>query len=107
MKSKLKTAGHIIAGSMILLRGIDRLETRGHFIWFYFIMGVLVIALAFIHEKLRAGDAIFSFIESIMILFIAIEMFEHHKVYLPWFYLVAALIYFYAGYRMIGKAKAK
>lgn len=104
-KSKLKTVGHVIAASMVLLRGVDRLETGGH-VWFYFIMGALILLLAFYHEKIKIGEAVFSFIEGILVLFIGIEMFEHHKVYLPWLYLVAGSVYFYAGYRQIRKSKA-
>ena len=109
MKSKLKKLGHILAGFLILLHGIGKIETDEHFPWFYFIMGFIVLTLALFHEKIEAiskyTDGIFCFIESIMVFFIAIDLFEADKKFLPWFYVIASLMYFYAGYRLISKTK--
>ncbi len=109
MKLKPKKLGHILAGFLILLHGIEKVETDELFPWFYFIMGFIVLTLALFHDKIESiskyTDAIFCFIESIMVFFIAIDMFEANKKFLPWFYVFASLMYFFAGYRLISKTK--
>jgi hypothetical protein len=100
-RERLQKMMHFLAGAIVILHGIEHMDTGGA-ILFYLVIGVMMLTLAFFHEgvekkfpKIAGGLYL---LEAMVLLFIAFEYFEENKKILPLVYLIAATAYCIAGY---------
>ncbi|MEO6149921.1 MAG: hypothetical protein ABIN95_08505 [Mucilaginibacter sp.] len=98
-KEKLNKIAHLLAGGIILLHGVEKLDSN-HTVsaLFFLIAGAVFLAVAIFHHKLvtriRSADTIFSVIEGLLAVIVAIEFIQAHKQYIQYMYLFAAAAYF-------------
>ena len=97
-KEKIKKAGHITAGIIILLHAYERFEAGHESYIFFAIAGFVFLSIAFFHHALKSRfpmiDTFFFAIEAILSFIIAYEYFHAGKSALPYAYLFAGLMQF-------------
>ncbi len=110
-REKLRKVAHIVAALVILIHAFEKFEINEPVYPFYTVAGLLFLVVAIFHEQLqkvfRPVDSIFMIIEAGVYCLIAIEYFEKHKKALPWFYVVATVMYVIAAFIRSKKKKRR
>ncbi|RYZ94759.1 MAG: hypothetical protein EOP47_27190 [Sphingobacteriaceae bacterium] len=98
-KERLNKIAHILAGGIILLHGVEKFED-GHkaSALFFLIAGVAFLAVAIFHHRLvryiKSADLIFSVIEGLLAIIVAVDFIHQGKNYIQYMYFFAAAAYF-------------
>jgi hypothetical protein len=104
-----KKIAHLLSGVTVVLHGVADLEVANGHPWFYFLLGSLMIVLAFTHHQIEKFSNLlansFYFFEAAVLLFICIHYFEIGKKYLPYPYLFSSIAYVIIGIKLIKKEK--
>ena len=102
-KERAQTFGHILAGTVVLLHGLEEFEK--HELTFgiiYTVFGTAFLALALLHRRLEERipeiSVYFFVIEGIVLFITGFKYLHEHKVYLPYAYFAAGLMYIVLSY---------
>ncbi len=107
MNERLQKMMHFLAGVLVILHGLEDFESGYGSIFFYLVMGLTMLTLAFFQHGMEKKNpklsGIIYWVEAIIIFFIAFAKFEEFKKFLPLVYIGIGILYFVSGYSMIIK----
>ncbi len=110
-KGKTDSLLHIIMGFVILMHGIERLDNHFYSGVIFILASTIFLSCALFHKKLTGRfpflDCIFHLLEGFLALVIALEYFQEGKKYIPYFYLLATLLYSFAALKNYQRVKNK
>jgi hypothetical protein len=94
---------HMLGGLVILLHAYEKYSI-GESTYIYFaLFGLLFAVIALLHEKLAKNfpwiDGVFFGIEGLLSVVVAIDYFRMEKKALPYAYLIAAALQFFAAFK--------
>ena len=108
-KEKRQKIAHALAGTTILIHAYEKWLHHSGTSWIFLFFGVLVFILIAFHERLHHRypgiDAVFFFIEGVLMFVTAYYYFTHDKKYLPYCYLLTGI--FYVGLTLYRHKKSK
>lgn len=94
---KTKKIAHILAGTIILVHGYEKMEKGESSYWLFYLAGIIFLLMALFHkqlvQKIKWGDGLFYLIEAVVLFIIAYDYWHHGKKALPLTYLGAATGY--------------
>ncbi len=101
MKARHFKLLHFLAGILLILQGLDRLEIDHAHPLFFIVFGAAVGSVGLFHDSLvknyQVTAAMIYWLEALMILFIAFHYFEIGKKYLPILYIGLVIYYIFIG----------
>lgn len=101
LKSKLKIAGHLISGFVIILKGYSKFEDHHQAAGAVLIaLGLLFASFAIFHEKItwiKKHEPWLLWLEGIALLIVSYSYFSDGKMALPLCYFLCSVAYFIVG----------
>ncbi|GAB4003897.1 hypothetical protein GCM10028808_00440 [Spirosoma migulaei] len=109
-KETRKQMAHALAGVIISIKGIDKIEHHHEIMGSVLIgIGVVIIGLTIYHHRLakyiKSFDALVFLVEAIVLSIVSILYLQDGKKALPIAYIVASLAYLVAAYRSYHRDK--
>jgi len=110
-REKRNKFAHALAGIVILIHAYEKWVHHSSTAWIFLFFGLLVFTLVIFHDRIHHRfpgiDAVFFFIEGILMFVTAYYYFTHDKKYLPYAYLLSGAVYLVLTFYKFRKAGKK